>query len=369
SAVVLDSVSGLAQGFERFEAPLADPQNGGIGVESWAAEEVLRRVERWLDQRDRSRPFFLWAHFFDPHQPYLAAAELLRRTRNDPYLAEVARMDRALGRLTARLKDEGLLERTFLLVAGDHGEALGDHGESTHGAACFDPTLKVPLLLRYPGGWGAGERSGEIVSVADICPTLLEAMGLTPPADLDGLSLYHRSVPPRRGVYFESYYGFLNFGWSPLAGWVDHDGKYLLSSRPQFFDLNRDPGETTDLLAEKEAVVRRDRQAIEALRARPSLALEADPPPGEEALEAIRSLGYAASGDPQAVAALPLEAPGRPSPTQGLEELRRILQAVQMEKNGKRGPAIELLQQVVAANPANGYAQELLGRFLFFSKD
>jgi len=369
SAVVLDRSWGIAQGFDRFEAPLPDPQNGGIGVESWTAEEVLPRVERWLTERDPARPFFLWVHFFDAHQPYRAPADLLRRTGGDPYLAEVALVDRVLGRLTARLREEGLLKRTFLLIAGDHGEALGDHGESTHGAACFDATLKVPLLLRYPDGWRAGERSGEIVSTADVGPTLLEAMGLTPPSDLDGSSLYRRSVPPGRGVYFESYYGFLNFGWSPLVGWVDRDGKYLLSSRPKFFELDRDPGETRDRLAENEAAARRARKAIEAVRARPSLPIETAPAPGEEALEAIRDLGYAAAGDPEAVATLPLEAPGRPGPEESLGELRRILQAVQLEKNGKRGEAVGLLRKVVASNPANGYALEILGRFLFFEKD
>ncbi len=369
SAVVLNRSWGIAQGFEHYEAPLADPRNGGIGVESWTAEEVLPRAERWLEGRDRSRPFFLWIHFFDAHQPYQAPAELLRRTRNDPYLAEVALVDRVLGRLMARLRAEGILERSFLLVAGDHGEALGDHGESTHGAACFDPTLKVPLLLRYPDHWDAGEQSSEIVSVADVFPTLLEAMGLPIPAGIDGLSLYRSTVPPGRGVYFESYYGFLNFGWSPLVGWADRNGKYLLSSRPQFYDLSRDPGEETNLLTEKEDVVRRDRRAIEDIRERPALTLEADPVPGEEALEAIRSLGYAAAGDPEAVASLPLEAPGRPSPGESLGELRKTLHAVQLEKSGKREKAVAVLRQVAAANPANGYALELLGRFLFFSKD
>src|SRR5262249_36233677 len=151
------------------------------------------------------------------------------------YLAEVSEMDGELGRLFAKLRSEGLLREALVCVTADHGEAFGEHQELTHGAFCWNTTLHVPLLIRYPNGARAGERSRELAGAVDIAPTLAEALGVSLP-DADGRSL----LTPRaqeehgeeRGLYFESYAGFLAFGWSPIAGWIDARGKYVHCSRP-----------------------------------------------------------------------------------------------------------------------------------------
>ena len=122
--------------------------------------------------------------------------------RNRNYLAEIAATDAAIGVLLEALRERGELERALVVVAGDHGEDLGQHGEPTHSAFVYDSTVRVPLLIRHPDGWGAGRRSPAIVSVTDVFPTIAEALALDPalaPEDLDGMSLFRRE-PPADGV-------------------------------------------------------------------------------------------------------------------------------------------------------------------------
>ena len=218
----LDESSGLLQGFEHHGAPPpGDPTFGDVPKRP--AAEVVGEATAWLQERPRERPFFLWVHCSDARRP--------RHGTDAPetaaYLEEVGAIDRALGELFAVLAAEDLLEETFVAVAGAGGEALGEHGELGAGLELWDSTLRVPLLLRYHDGFGAGEASSEIVSVADLAPTLLEAMGLESrgSGDLDGTSLYYQSVATDRGVYFESYDGWERFGWSPLVGVADARGK------------------------------------------------------------------------------------------------------------------------------------------------
>ncbi|MCB9914602.1 MAG: sulfatase [Planctomycetes bacterium] len=276
AAVVLGESYGLDQGFDVYDAPHgAGPGHGHVLERSSA--EVTAAALRWLDGRDRARPFFLWVHYFDAHAPYdpapefLARAQALGEARFPAYLGEVAQVDDAVGALLARLRAEGLLEHTLVAVVGDHGESLGRHGEPTHSLLAYDATIRVPLLLRYPDGYRAGERSAEFVSVADVAPTLLEALDLAPGGALDGRSLYRRAVPPGRGVYFESSYGWLNYGWSPLSGWASAEGTYLHSSAPELF-----PGPAgtrgEERWAAEPALAARLLAALEAATAGPALA-------------------------------------------------------------------------------------------------
>jgi arylsulfatase A-like enzyme len=356
-ALALDRAYGIAQGFEVWDQPDSGPSMWSGQIYERPAREVVAAARTWLTERDPARPLFLWVHVFDPHAPYQPPPEMLARAGGDPYLGEVAAVDAALGRLLDDLRRRGLLERATVVVAGDHGEARGGHGESTHGLFCYDETLRVPLFVRHPDGYRAGETERAPVSLADLGPTLLDALGLAVPPGLDGASFLRRA-PAARGLYFESYEGWRAYGWSPLAGWLEDGRKYVHSSAPELYDLRADPGELVNLYESPDQVAP-FRAAIESVAARP--ALESAAPavdPGTEHM--MQALGYAGFAAEAADRPGPLADTGLPSPRERLDELatfeagRQALYARDLEA------AVNELERVVEQNPRNVLALEAL---------
>jgi arylsulfatase A-like enzyme len=361
SAVVLAAPSGLDQGFARYDAPRGSQAGGPTAhMLERSATDTVRAAVEWLRARDRARPFFLWVHGFEPHDPYVPPSEFLARAQGDPYLAEVAALDHALGALLEALEREHGLERLVLVVAADHGEALGDHGERTHSVLCYERVLRVPLLVRLPGRERAGERVATSVGVVDVAPTFLDALGLRVPPGLDGESLLE---PARgRGTYFESMTGYLNYGWSPLAGWVAGSWKYLHGTAPELYDLARDPLESVNLLGERAAEAERARGALAELAARPRLDRGGARSSAElEALAAdVRALGYAGAATGESPLVEPLAETGLPAPRERMDELERFYRAVLRHNHGKTEQAIADLEALTAENPLNATALNVL---------
>ncbi len=360
AATVLDRVFGLDQGFESWQQPEVPAQILNTRFGERRAQEVVELGRRFLARRDRRRPFFLWLHLFDPHVPYEPPAAFLRQAGGNPYLGEVSAMDAALGDLLAPLRADGTLDRTLLIVAADHGESLGEHGEPTHGAFCYEATVRIPFLVRLPGGRRAGERSDEPVSVVDVFPTLLEALDLGPSGDVDGRSLWTASRGEDRGQYVESYSGWLNYGWSALAGWVQDGTKYLQSSSPELYRLEADSGETRNLSASDSPDALRGTRAIAAAWARPRLAPEGRAGFDPELLADLRRLGYGSTGTAVEDLPSPLEASDRPAPLARAGELMELLEANALTEAGQHGEAVELLRAMLQENPGNCLAQDAL---------
>jgi hypothetical protein len=298
-------------------------------------------------------------HYFDPHFPYAAPAKFLEQAGGKPYLAEVASMDHDVGRLVDRL--DGVLgtDGYLLAIVADHGESFGRHGEPTHTAYAYEATIHVPFLIRFPDGRGAGTRSDELVSVVDVFPTFMDVLGLGSVGDVDGENLAGEPIGPERGVYMESYSGYLNYGWSPLAGWLDDRGKYLHSTRPGYYDLSADPGELDDLLSRGDVDVAPYREALAALSQLPrlqsgALALE------ENQLEQLRALGYAAAGEDVRELPDPLDPSNRPAPRDHAEQYANFCEAVGLAQAKRSAQALPLLRQVIEANPGNLLAMETL---------
>ncbi len=346
AAVVLDRAFGLDQGFETYSAPVNPALQVRYEFACRPARAVIDEALAWLGARDRARPFFLWIHLFDPHQPYDPPPEFLALSGGNDYLGEIAAMDREIGRLLDQLEAEGLLKSTALLVVADHGEALGEHGEPSHGLLCYEPTLRVPCLLVRPDGARAGERSRAPVSVADVAPTLAEAMGVTL-SGLDGRSLWSGDPPAERGVYFESYMGYLELGTSPLAGWLDGQGKYLESSSPELYRLDSDPLEQRNEIAS--APVEPYRTALARTLARPPLAPETGEV-DESVLAGIRALGYAAGAIDPALPS-PLERSARPSPQERTGALAELVVATGLFDRGQREEALAIARRVARESP------------------
>ncbi len=361
-ALVLDPAFGLDQGFERYEAPARGFGSGSTHIEDRPAAEVVDGALAWLGARDRSRPFLAWVHLFDPHGPYEPPERFrLGRAPRTLYQGELAYLDRELARLFHPLLDGP--DAPLVLVVADHGEAFGEHGEETHGIFCYDTTLRVPLLVRRPDRARAGERSDEVVSVVDVYATLADAMGLAAPAS-DGVSLLAGRVPEGRGVYFESYQGYLAYGTSPLAGWLDARGKYLHSAAPELFDWRNDPGEEHDLARARADALGGYRAALARVAAAPALA--AAPSAGTaELADALRGLGYAAAGGEARALPAPLEATGaRPSPAAEREAIADTLRGQELANQGRYEEAEAALRDALARMPENVSAQDHLATVL-----
>jgi len=332
---VLDARFGLAQGFETYTGPDA----GGLGASPEVVERrgaaVVDDALAWIDGVPAGEPAFLWAHLYDPHHPY-AAPEPWAGTLPDPYDAELAYADAQLGRLLDGLRARRDVDGVRVLLTSDHGEALGEHGEPTHGLFVYDATVRVPLVLH-----GAGVRPGVVarpVSLADVAPTILAWVGL-PGAllpDAGGRSLLEapREPPP---VYVESLLPWHTRRWHPLRGLVWRGHKYVESARPELYDLAADPGETRDLLAEAPDAAQAElaahlAQRLAALRAEHGpLGWAADEALAPAEAERLAALGYVAGVQ----GAAPTRDPSLPDPKDRVDDLHAFHEARALLRQGR----------------------------------
>ena len=366
SAVVLAAPYGLDQGFDAYDAPRGSQGSATAHMLERTASATVSAASDWLRARERARPFFLWVHGFEPHEPYAPAPEFLERAQGNPYLGEVAALDHALGELLRVLDEEHGLERLVVIVSGDHGEMLGEHGERTHSVLCYERALRVPLIVRLPGRARAGERVASAVSVADVMPTFLDALGLPVPAGLDGRSLL--APDPRRGTYFESYTGYLNYGWSPITGWVDAGAKYLHGTVAELFDPSRDPAERENVHDARPAEAERLRAALREICALPRLERGAGEVLGDALRGDVEALGYAGAAPGASTFPEPLADTGLPDARTRMDELERFYRAVLRHNNGKVMEAIEDLTELTRASPRNVTALNVLATYLFETK-
>ncbi|MEM8995167.1 MAG: sulfatase-like hydrolase/transferase [Acidobacteriota bacterium] len=263
---------GLDQGFDHYDDDVTRPYEDLWGRRAFAqkklffderpAGEVNEALLAWLRPRI-DRPFFAWAHYFDPHQPLTPPAPYDQTYASDPYLGELAYADESLGQLLAELEAAGVLDRTLVVVAADHGEGRGEHDEATHALLAYETTLHVPLVLKVPGRSGA-VRIAERVGTVDILPTVLDLLGFEIPADVQGRSLAGLlggggddppadadAGPGRRAYYAETLAPRLMHGWGELRALYRGPLKYVHGPRPELFDVVEDPGERFDLSAER----------------------------------------------------------------------------------------------------------------------
>jgi len=375
SAVVLDRRFGLDQGFETYVGPERPEAEVTHVYAERPARDVVRDAARWIDGLDPAEPFFAWVHLFDPHAPYKPAAEFAAQAGGDLYLGEVAATDHAVGELLAALEAAGRLDSTVILVTADHGEDLMEHGEPTHASYCYDSTIRVPLLVRYPDGRHAGERSFAVASVVDVYPTLLAALGIEHSegagtlANHDGIDLGRDDLPAGRGVYFESYYNFINYGWSPLAGWADAAGKYIHSPSPELYRPSDDPDERRNVVTETDdSLVEPYRAAIADVVLAPTLGTSAHAAPDAALTRRLQSLGYAGGRAPTELPS-PLALGDLPAPADRLSELHTFLEASELSDQGRCDEALPLFAKVIGQNPANRIALDRYAFCLIQSKD
>lgn len=253
-AVILDSNTlgpGLDRGFDFYDNFPAKPDTR----ERWGrverrGMEVVEHAEAWFDKH-RAGPHFVWVHMYDPHDPYEPPPPFAQKYKDRPYDGEIAYADSAVARWIAFLKKTGAYDNAIIVVTGDHGEGLGEHGEETHGLFLYDSTLHVPLILKSTGAAHHGTVIDAQVRTTDILPTILSATGVAPPAELNGESLLplidpNQPAPSHRDLFGETDYP-LRWGWAPLRALRTHNAKLIEAPRPELYNLLSDPKELQNL--------------------------------------------------------------------------------------------------------------------------
>jgi arylsulfatase A-like enzyme/Tfp pilus assembly protein PilF len=250
AAWVLDSKWGIGQGFDHYgdKFDLSKFKVVSLGTVQKRGDEVMGDALRWLEEA-KARKFFAWIHLYDPHTPYDPPEPYRSRYSGKLYVGEIAWTDELVGRLTSWLEAQRLLERTVVVVTGDHGESLGEHGESTHAFFIYDSTTRVPLIVRTP--WGLRGRAAAQVSSVDIFPTVLDLAGLPAQPDIDGRSLIRMLTDPAADLghvaYSESYYPRFHHGWQHLQGLRDGRHHFIEAPTPELYDVANDAGESQNI--------------------------------------------------------------------------------------------------------------------------
>lgn len=372
SAFVLNRVFGLDRGFAAYDdGPPEETELTGLFRREAPGSERVEAAIRWLSGRrpgegGEARPFFLWVHLFDAHAPHVAPPGFEKRYAASPYDGEIAYLDLQVGRLLHLLDARGLADRTLVVVAADHGESLGEHGEATHGAFLYDATLRVPLLLRSPGRLPRGAVRDEPVSLTDVSPTVLALAGLPPGPATHGVDLFGPPADPRRPLLAETIQGERHFGWAPLAAVRREGWKYVDAPRPELYDLGADPGETRDRFAESPRLARVLSDLLAAETARVTRARGASDRAADDAevLARLQSLGYVSG--PRAGQ----ESAGRIDPKDGIRQRAPVDQAYDVLTRGDAASAEALFRAALRVVPENretwlglGKTLELLERF------
>ena len=250
-ASVLKKTFGFSQGFDIYDDQMPKSPNSRDNREysERRASVVVDHALTWLNSQS-GKPFLLWVHLYDPHEPYDPPEPFFEKYRRNLYDGEVAYTDQQLGRLLDAVAKKSPSEKTLVVVLGDHGESLGEHGEFNHGVFLYDSTLRIPLLMAGPGV--PGVKVTQQARTIDVLPTILDLMGGKPPAGCQGTSLTPsfagKSVPTTYS-YEETLYPKMNMGWAELRGVRTNRWKYILAPKPELYDLLADPGETSNVAA------------------------------------------------------------------------------------------------------------------------
>jgi choline-sulfatase len=295
SAFVLDSQFGLAKGFDLYsdEFTLAEGRVSNTDVFR-RAEKTEIEIESWLKQNHNQR-FFLWAHYYDPHDPYDPPEPYKTEYASSLYDGEIAYTDHVIGKLFESLKQNGVAEKTIVILTGDHGEGLGEHKERTHSLFIYDATQHVPLMIHLPNK--KAHRIQSIVSHIDIAPSILELAGISPASGMQGKSLIpliNGKEDPDRIAYSESIFPELHYGWSPLKGITTTKYKFIEAPKPELYDRSGDRSEQKNIIASKADVadaLRKQLQSFIDADTQKSNPQKLDP----ETEERLGALGYVAS--------------------------------------------------------------------------
>ena len=364
---VLDRRWGMGQGFDvyfdQFDA--TGDTRSALEASQRSGDQVLSRALEWIREQGE-RPFFAFIHFYDPHTPYAPPEPYRSRygpTEAGYYDGEVAFVDQLVGDLLKALEERGLYDDALVILLADHGESLGDHGESTHGYFIYDETVRVPLLVKAPGV-AAGGRARAQVRTIDVLPTILDLAGVSIPEGAEGTSLgpllRAPDGDPGLVAYVESHYSRLHFGWAPLRGVRSERYKFIEAPERELYDLRADPRETKNLVKDRRGVAEQLTSTVARLvQAQAAERPREEPLPiaDRETEQRLAALGYLTAGTSRS----PRAGEILPDPKAKIGVFNRISDARIAAQIGEVDRAVALLDAVLREDPEVMLGYMLLG--------
>ena len=305
AAYVLDSKWGINQGFDTYfdDFDLSKYKVFSMGMIQRRGDEVVDHALPWMEQH-LGNPFFAWIHLYDAHTPYDPPEPYRGQHAGDPYQGEISFADAQVGRVVQFLRDRQVFDRTVIVVIGDHGESLKDHGEDGHGFFIYESTVHVPLVIRAPFSLMHTRRVVDPVRSIDVMPTVLDLLHVPAPSNaaMDGHSVAPLMTGARAEMGLEAYaeavYPLHHFGWSDLRALRQGRFKLIAAPRPELYDLQEDPKEQTNIYQNRKALGDRMLERLGEMEAHfktsaqaSSQAVEVDP----DAKARLAALGYVGS--------------------------------------------------------------------------
>jgi arylsulfatase A-like enzyme/cytochrome c-type biogenesis protein CcmH/NrfG len=371
SAFVLDRRFGLAAGFDHYDDQMdagvmaATPRGGNAPPSASSEPErrgdlTARAAVDWLNANGRDqRPWFVWIHLYDPHDPYQPPEPLRQAFADRPYDGEIAFADEAVGSVLDSIEKLGRGQTPLVALVGDHGESLGEHEEATHAMFVYEAALRVPMILAWPGHLPAGRRVGGIARGVDLAPTLLDLAAAAKPESIQGQSLMptvsgHGAAP--ESAYAETYFPLFYMNWAPLRSLQDDRWKFIDAPEPELYDLSADAHERTNLAAREPARAAALKRALDAMTQGTTGAMS-ERQMDRETVQKLAALGYVAPSAP-AIAADTQGA--RPDPKKMIGIFNRLREANAALQQGRPGDAEGIARDVHTRDPKNSFAAILL---------
>jgi arylsulfatase A-like enzyme/tetratricopeptide (TPR) repeat protein len=342
SSYVLRSDTGLGSLFDYYEDS-TDPRPGIAAVHyRRAGDKTVAVAERWISSH-RQGPFFFFLHIYEPHLPYNPPEPFLSRYGRT-YDAEIATADAIIGSFLDDLRTLGVYDRAVVILTGDHGEGLGDHGEEQHSILLYREALQVPLIVKLPGSLDAGRTVTTPAQLSDIAPTVLAVLGLPKPKQVSGTSLLDLDSTREadRVIYGETLYPRLQLGWSDLHSLIDARYQYIAGPRPELYDLVADPAEKHDLIGSRAQVATRMAAELQRFPQGNTKPSEVD----AQTLRRLAALGYIGGLQTGTDTSAAL-----PNPVDNLAYLERMRVGWQLADERRYPQAIEALRAIVNDNP------------------
>lgn len=337
SAIVLHHRTGIARGFDFYEDKIENKTGAmSLGAVQRKGSETIALAENWIsEQKDPN--FFVFLHIYEPHSPYTPPEEYRKEGRS-LYEGEVLYADHLIGEFIKFLKKRKLYKKAFIIMTGDHGEGLKDHGESEHGVFLYNEALHVPLVIKLPFNERLFKSTNKPVALSDIFPTICDYFKMSCPHKMDGISLLKNKD---QKIYSESLYGKYHYGWAPQYSLIEKKYHLILSPIREFYNLEKDPEEKKNLYGFSPS-----RQMEAWLKAYISNFKEDKPQKVDpEFLKKLQSLGY--------VGTIHQETRGKelPDPKTKIYLLEKLGKALSMARIGKFQDAAKLLNEILKEEP------------------
>jgi arylsulfatase A-like enzyme/Tfp pilus assembly protein PilF len=361
AAWVLEGRWGLNQGFDHYgdQFELSKYKVLSLGTVQKPGDEVMDEALAWLEGV-KTKKFFTWVHLYDPHTPYEPPEPFKSRYPGQPYLGEIAYADKVVGRLVDWLRENDILGKTLIVVTGDHGESLGEHGEAAHSYFIYDSTTRVPLIVRTP--WGLQGRVKAQTSAVDIFPTILDLVGLPAEPGIDGKSaarlLFDPGAPEARVAYSETYFPRYHFGWQHLRSLRDGAWQFVEAPTPELYDLEHDPAELNNIYKANSRRGEAMRQQLQALAGGGVQKAPEKQKLDPDTLQRLAALGYVGNVvdvDPDALL---------PDPKDKLPIFQLMNAAKADGQDDRTEEAVAKMRQAIALDPGIVDAHLTLGTWL-----